>query len=147
MRYRGRPDLTAPQQLLHLQRNTICTGFGGVKKGLLTWRFWASPTPLSRQYLIRLHYEEGHAPQIFVETPDLLKLARGRKIPHIYSESPLQLCLYLPRSLEWQGHARLDETVVPWAYLWLEYFEEWLWSDDWKGGGRHPEAGPEEGLR
>lgn len=31
----------------------------------------------------------------------------------------------------------LDETVVPWAALWLYYFEEWLVSDDWKGGGKH----------
>jgi hypothetical protein len=26
-----------------------------------------------------------------------------------------------------------------WATLWLFYFEEWLASDDWKGGGMHPE--------
>ena len=32
----------------------------------------------------------------------------------------------------------LDETVVPWAALWLFYFEEWLVSDKWKGGGAHP---------
>jgi hypothetical protein len=35
---------------------------------------------------------------------------------------------------------RLDQTVVPWATLWLFYFEEWLRSDDWKGGGMHPEV-------
>jgi hypothetical protein len=33
---------------------------------------------------------------------------------------------------------RIDDTIVPWVYLWLAYFEEWLWSDDWKGGGEHP---------
>jgi hypothetical protein len=27
---------------------------------------------------------------------------------------------------------------VPWTALWLFYFEEWLTSDDWKGGGIHP---------
>ena len=27
---------------------------------------------------------------------------------------------------------------MPWAALWLFYFEEWLGSDDWKGGGEHP---------
>jgi hypothetical protein len=36
---------------------------------------------------------------------------------------------------------RLDLTVVPWTALWLFYFEEWLASDDWKGGGMHPETG------
>lgn len=33
---------------------------------------------------------------------------------------------------------RLDHTVVPWTLLWLFYFEEWLESNDWKGGGVHP---------
>lgn len=35
---------------------------------------------------------------------------------------------------------RLDQTIVPWTMLWLFYFEEWLASGDWKGGGMHPEA-------
>ena len=30
---------------------------------------------------------------------------------------------------------RLDQTVVPWTSLWLFYFEDWLSSDEWKGGG------------
>jgi hypothetical protein len=33
---------------------------------------------------------------------------------------------------------RIDNTIVPWAILWLFYFEEWLSSDEWKGGGEHP---------
>jgi hypothetical protein len=33
---------------------------------------------------------------------------------------------------------RIDLTIVPWAMLWLFYFEEWLSSSDWKGGGVHP---------
>jgi hypothetical protein len=37
----------------------------------------------------------------------------------------------------------LDQTVVPWASLWLFYFEEWLASDVWKGGGIHPELDDE----
>jgi hypothetical protein len=27
---------------------------------------------------------------------------------------------------------------VPWAYLWLFYFEHWLATDEWQGGGKHP---------
>jgi len=33
---------------------------------------------------------------------------------------------------------RLDQTVVPWTALWLLYFEEWLFSGEWAGGGLHP---------
>ena len=33
---------------------------------------------------------------------------------------------------------RLDQTIVPWTALWLLYFEEWLFSDEWAGGGVYP---------
>ena len=66
-------------------------------------------------------------------------LAGGRRIPHLYQQKPPRLCLYLPRTYEWQSWMRLDQTIVPWTALWLFYFEEWLASDDWKGGGMHPE--------
>ena len=36
---------------------------------------------------------------------------------------------------------RIDQTIVPWTALWLFYFEEWLFSDEWKGGGEHPGGG------
>ena len=35
---------------------------------------------------------------------------------------------------------RSDQTVVPWTSLWLFYFEDWLASNEWKGGGEHPPA-------
>lgn len=119
---------------------------GGVKCGLLTWRFWATPTALSRDYLILIEFRRGAPPAVFVEAPDLVALAAGRRIPHCYSEAPLRLCLYLPGTAEWLKHMRLDETMVPWTYLWLSYFEEWLLSDEWKGGGVHPaECGRDTG--
>jgi hypothetical protein len=49
--------------------------------------------------------------------------------------------LYLPKTCEWQSWMRLDQTLVPWATLWLFYFEEWLVSGNWKGGGMHPDEG------
>lgn len=36
---------------------------------------------------------------------------------------------------------RIDQTVVPWTALWLFYFEDWLASGEWKGGGQHPPEG------
>ena len=41
---------------------------------------------------------------------------------------------------------RLDQTIVPWTTLWLFYFEEWLASDDWKGGGMHPRDDDDESM-
>lgn len=28
--------------------------------------------------------------------------------------------------------------LIPWIATWFYYFEEWLVSDEWKGGGVHP---------
>jgi hypothetical protein len=44
---------------------------------------------------------------------------------------------YLPRTGEWHDRRLLAETMVPWSLLWLLYFEEWLMSNEWKGGGVH----------
>lgn len=74
-------------------------------------------------------------------------LAGGRDLPHIYHD-PDRLCLYLPGTGQWDASKRLNLTIIPWTHLWLIYFEEWLVSDDWKGGGKHPgEDDPDEGNR
>ena len=70
--------------------------------------------------------------------PDLSELAGERPLPHVYHD-PLRLCLTLPGTREWTGTMRIDQTFVPWATTWLYYFEEWLISDEWKGGGKHPD--------
>ena len=138
MRYRGGPSLTAMQQFVNLQINPICEGTGSVRLGKLTWEFAAQPDPLSRVYKVRIQYQQGNVPQVYVVNPDLVTLAEGRRLPHVYEQNPARLCLYLPGTSEWSAAKRISETIVPWTYLWLWYFEEWLASGVWKGGGRHP---------
>jgi hypothetical protein len=134
-----RRPLTAAQQFVNLRGNPICRGDGVLRAGRFMWRYSATPSPLSRDYDIRIEFKQGCRPEIFVDAPDLHVLAKGRRIPHLYRQRPPRLCLYLPKTYEWQSWMRLDQTVVPWATLWLFYFEEWLASDAWKGGGMHPE--------
>jgi hypothetical protein len=86
-----------------------------------------------------VEYLQGEAPDAFIDAPDLRALSAGRRIPHLYQQKPTRLCLYLPRTFQWQPWMRIDQTIVPWTVLWLYYFEEWLDSDEWKGGGEHPE--------
>ncbi|RWB71518.1 MAG: hypothetical protein EOQ50_21625 [Mesorhizobium sp.] len=133
-----RKPLTAAQQFINLRSNPVSQGTGRLRGGVITWRYSASPSPLSRAYGIRIDFKQGGVPGIFVEAPDLHVLAGERRIPHLYQQTPPRLCLYLPRIFEWQSWMRLDLTIVPWTALWLFYFEEWLVSDDWKGGGMHP---------
>jgi hypothetical protein len=72
--------------------------------------------------------------------PHLPTLASGRELPHVYEQDPTRLCLYLPGSGEWSSAMRISETIVPWSVLWLFYFEDWLATGDWGGGGIHPQA-------
>lgn len=131
--------LTAAQQFLLLRKNPLSTGDGILGSGCFEWRFRITPTPLSRIYEARLEFAFGRSPRVYIETPNLVLLAGGKKLPHVYEQSPTRLCLYLPRTYEWQPWMRLDQTVVPWTSLWLFYFEDWLGEGEWRGGGEHPE--------
>lgn len=139
MRFSEPKPLTAAQQFLLLRKNLLSAGDGTLGSGCLEWRFRATPTPLSRIYGARLECASNRSPRVYIETPDLVLLAGGKKLPHVYEQSPTRLCLYLPRTYEWQPWMRLDQTIVPWTSLWLFYFEDWLSEGEWRGGGEHPE--------
>ena len=132
--------LTVAEQYGCLHANPLSHGRGSLRAGRLRWQFHATPTALSRRYTMDLSYRQGCRPRLVVVDPDLVELAGGRRIPHVYDEEPraVDLCVYLPRTREWDPSMRLDQTIIPWGIVWLFYFEEWLASDDWKGGGEHP---------
>ncbi len=135
--------LTTAQQYFGLDNSLICRGHGKLHHGNLVWEFEARPTPLCRTYRVRIKYmERKGSPEVYIVDPDPSDLAKSRRIPHVYDQKPARLCLYLPGTGQWSPDLRLVDTIVPWTYLWLFYFEDWLVSDEWKGGGEHPS--PEE---
>lgn len=136
----GHKGLTAAQQMLHLRASTLFKGEGTLRGQVIVWRCEVRPTPLSRRYTLRLVWTEGEAPHVLVEDPDLVLLADGADLPHVYTQRPTELCLYLPRAGQFKQTDRLDQTVLPWAMVWLAYFEDWLARGcvDWQGGGVHP---------
>lgn len=127
---------------MFLRANPICTGTGRLHATGFTWDYRDRPTPLSREYSMRIKFQRGE-PSVLVRDPELSALAGGRPLPHVYQD-PLRLCLTLPGTREWTGTMRIDQTFVPWATTWLFYFEDWLISDDWKGGGKHPDPSDNE---
>jgi hypothetical protein len=141
MRYGRRKALTAAQQFINLRGNPVSAGDGFLHAGRFSWTYDTSPSALSRDYRIRIEMDHDLSPDVFVEDPDLDALAGGRDLPHIYHD-PTRLCLYLPGTPEWRPWMRLDQTIVPWTSLWLFYFEDWLASNEWKGGGEHPLGTP-----
>ncbi len=130
--------LSAPQQWLRLKSSPISSGRGLVKMGELVWDFTATPSPLSRTYTLRIRLKRHGAPDVFVLAPDLKILAGGRPLPHVYSTDPIRLCLHYPKYREWDDTMFIADTIVPWTHLWLIYFEHWLATDEWLGGGKHP---------
>lgn len=131
------PAINLAKQYFALSANS--QGNGILTHNKLSWFFQLQPTPLSRQYSLALEYLKNKTPKIFVVKPDLNILANGRDIPHMYDQKKGELCLYLPGAGEWNNRLLLINTAIPWASLWLYFFEEWLFSNEWKGGGKHPD--------
>lgn len=140
MRPRRAPPISAARQYFALSSSSIFPGQGGLEKGRLVWQFSAKPTALSREYQLRILFRQGSPPQIFVTDPDLTELADGKDLPHVYQQKPPQLCLYLPGTGEWAPDQWIHKTIIPWAVLWLFFFENWLATGEWQGGGKHPEV-------
>lgn len=127
-------------QLLHLRAMRLPGALGQLRAGLLTFEYTAQPTPISREYSLRLTYGRGHRPEVWVLAPNIPVLAAGHgRVPHLYEHThPVRLCLYLPRAREWGSEMSLAQTIVPWSIDWLFYFEIWLATGEWNGGGEHP---------
>lgn len=131
-------SLGPEQQWFRLKSSAICRGHGSVRRGELTWEFDMRPSPLSRVYRLRIRQRKYDSPDVYVVSPNLNNMANGRKLPHVYSQKPVRLCLHFPKYDQWTLDKSIAETIVPWAYLWLLYFEHWLATDEWQGGGKHP---------
>ncbi len=141
MRIYRPPPLSVAQQYLALRSNPICVGEGQMRCGSLTWEYEVQPSLLSRTYDIRISYSVGKKPQVLVRNPSLVELARPRRLPHVYQQDPTLLCLYRSTKGDWTARMHIAKTIVPWTALWLFFFEAWLASNEWKGGGEHPSDG------
>jgi len=101
-----------------------------------TWTGPVAPVDLATRYTIRIEYIFREDPRVTVREPKLRRLPDGTPIPHIYPGE--LLCLYLPRSGEWNASMSLADTILPWTCLWLFYYEIWHATGVWMGGGEHP---------
>lgn len=72
---------------------------------------------------------------IFVVNPKIELYENNRRVPHMYSDG--SLCLYYPKYNEWNYTDSWAETLIPWTSLWLFYYEIWIETGEWLGGGIH----------
>ena len=107
-----------------------------VKRNRLTCTGKLRPTEISKQYSVKLIYVLDDIPELTVMDPPLETNSEDKHPPHLY-ESKF-LCVYHPRRNEWNNTKVIAKTIIPWISLWLYYYEIWLATGKWKGGGEHP---------
>jgi hypothetical protein len=133
------PPVSTMVQALWL-RKFFPVGKTSLGRNAVFWRGKISPSDYARTYLIEVSYKLGFHPEIRVLEPSLGALAGDNSLPHVYDPDAQLLCLYLPGCGFWTEGKILARTVLPWACLWLYYFELWLVTGIWHGRGEHPQA-------
>lgn len=109
-----------------------------IKKSILVWNGKLKPTPLSKEYKVTIKYNGISTPEAWVFGDELAQL-EAHDFPHKYQinieEKRVKMCLFMPRSNEWNTSKLISDTIVPWAIEWLYYYEIWLVTGEWCGGG------------
>lgn len=131
------------------QKTALLASYPGSKciidAGTLMWSGDVRPTTISRDYSIILSYRLWERPKVFVYGSSLRKLDAAN-FPHNYSvdenSKMVEMCLY--RYREFSGYKYLAKTIIPWAIEWLYFYEIWLATGEWCGGGEHPDIGKDK---
>lgn len=143
-KYYRKPKYSLLQQrvaLLSAYKDGECQ----IDKTSLFWFGKIQPTPLSKEYKIVLSYKLGEPPKVWLLGDELEKLDH-KDFPHKYEvdieKKMVRICLY--RHREFSAYKLLANTIIPWTVEWLYYYELWLATGGWLGGGEHPRSGNEK---
>lgn len=109
-------------------------------RGRVELELMLQPTEFSISYKIKIIANKNSTiVNIFVIEPKIKKYRNGIKVPHLYNDG--SLCLFYPKNDEWNYKQLWSETLIPWTSLWLFYYEIWIETGEWLGGGVHPSGG------
>ncbi len=128
--------VTLPLQKLLLQKaypEAKCS----LKHDNLIWEGKISPTPLSRAYNIRIVcHGYRHRPKVILYGDNIEGLDRDN-FPHKFAidkeKKEVVLCLHLLD--EFKFLYPISDTIIPWTQEWLYFYEIWLITNEWYGGG------------
>lgn len=131
MSYEHIRPITLPIQQLHMQR--YFPGFSCCcQKDHARWYGTMCPQRASPHYHVEVQYRIGAQPKVYVREPAITAA------PHLYEDG--SLCLYWPQQWVWRADRLIAHTIVPWAALWLLYYELWQDTGLWFGPSHHPPA-------
>lgn len=103
-----------------------------------TWQGTLQPRDESPSYEVRVTYKMGkhRDPRVTVLSPPIRTGA-----PHRYPDG--SLCLYYPRDRSWHEGLYIADTIIPWAAMWLYFYELWCDTEIWWGSAApHGSPGP-----
>ena len=105
----------------------------------LVWCGKVKPTAFSKEYNVLITYKMLESPKIWIIGEELEQLD-NLDFPHNYCVEPenkmVRICLY--RYSEFNKYKLLAKTIIPWTIEWLYFYELWLATGEWLGGGQHP---------
>jgi hypothetical protein len=125
-------------QIAALQKH--CDTISVLARGpcVLKWRGRVHPAPYCEIYTIDVAYRTDTRfkprPRVTIVEP-LLQLRDAKGCPHRHGAQ--EPCLYYHHGNEWNGGMLLAYTIVPWTSRWLYFYEIWLATGEWMGGGIH----------
>ncbi len=121
----------------------VCPGFNyRVRNGVLIGRGTIKPGPLTDEYDFSLEYKRGRVPTVRILRPPIYTKQGGKVLGHTYEKD--KPCVFRPK-FDWSVDKVIANTVIPWLALWLQFYEVWLATGKWLGGGEHPS--PTEGSK
>lgn len=136
---KGRAPLPLAVQAAGLRHAFPDSDIAFQRHSTLTWVGQLQPDASSDTYMVKISYCLGERPDVTVLSPDL-RSRNGEEVPHVFSGK--KVCLYRARYGEWNPSMPLAGTIVPWASLWLLYYEVWLVTGKWCGSKQeHPGDG------
>jgi len=142
MRYPARRKIPLIQQ-----KAALCAAYPDGKCDIenrkkLSWFGKIQPTPISQEYSVCLVWEPSASPKVWVIGDELQKLD-DPNFPHKFEidveKKMVRLCLY--HYQEFNSCEILANTIIPWTIEWLYFYEMWLATGEWHGGGVHPQIG------
>lgn len=139
IRFMGRRR-TPIEQLIELKKKYVVEK-NNLKHNSFSCQLLVRPTPLSIEYTLKVVFEpDQNVPfSVYVVNPKPLKLAESAtRLEHVYDNQKQRLCLYRPGKKQWDRSMLLSETAIPWAIEWLYFYEIWVSTGKWLGGGEHP---------
>ena len=108
-------------------------------RGFLVAQGEVRPSPLSRVYTIDIRYALKSPLKVRVRAPALDEIDGGeQQRPHTFPDG--SLCLYRAKRGDWSYSDSIARYVIPWISEWLLFYEIWVATGSWEGGGEHPGA-------